>query len=573
VFECNMKLAGIKEDADKFCEVISKTLDVDVLIVDNGMKTVSNTLRYFDKFPVVSSTSVVARVLKTGEVVALPDRNQCKSCQSCPDFKECEMGGFIGVPVSYQNEVVGAIALVLPERRVSQVFADEHSSVEFVKNMADLLSSKIRNHEEYDELNVIRRDREVLIDTIEDGIAATDNIGLITYYNRHFQSQFNLSKDVKGKRIWEVIPHRFLKDYWEKTIEISDQPLLVDLGGNRFYGTVSCRPVNTNSIRSGVIFRFRSLTSVSREMNATRYNKAHVSFRWENQRLFSEKVEEEAKRLAVTNSTILIEGEDGTGKDILAQCIHRFSNRNNKPFVTLDCNPMYREQLDEMLFGDFGNLHMAHTGTLYIRNVDQLPLYLQDRLVEFLCRGTLYPNSANGELKLDLRFIFSSKIDLSKRAVGNGYFNDELYYRISQHILQLPPLRENKPLLFRIIPQALRFYASCNGTAESVLESDAMEQLAKYDWPGNLVEAEYVLEQLAVCGKARIHAKDLKKMELLQSYEVKSISEIEREKIAELLKQYPNKDDVAKLLGISRATLYRKIKSYNLKEKENISYD
>ena len=201
------KLAEIKEDTDKFGEVIARTLDVDVLIVDSGLKNVSNTFRYFDKFTVIQPSSVVGRVIATGETVTVRDRRNYDGCRKCADYDECEMVGFIGVPIRYQNRTVGAIALVLPRHRVEHIFDDIHNSVAFLENMADLLSSKIRDHDEYDALRIIHREREILMDTIENAIALVDELGYVTYCNRNFQKFFPSRPDLTGSPIRELVPH------------------------------------------------------------------------------------------------------------------------------------------------------------------------------------------------------------------------------------------------------------------------------------------------------------------------------------------------------------------------------
>jgi len=226
-----MLLAEIKDSASKFAEVISKTLDVDVLIVDNNLKTVSNTYRYFDKFTLVRRVSIIGQVIATGQVVAIDDKSSFNACKECPDLQECEMVGFLGVPIHYQDRVVGAIALILPKQRVLQIFKDVRNSIEFLERMADLLSSKIQNNDDYNTLNIIKREREVLMDSIADAIVSTDDIGYITYCNKQFMKCFGLNKSCQGQLIRDVIPHKIVSEFLKKQNVIINQVLFLEFEG------------------------------------------------------------------------------------------------------------------------------------------------------------------------------------------------------------------------------------------------------------------------------------------------------------------------------------------------------
>ncbi len=152
-----MLLAEMKNDVTKFAEVISKILEVDVLIVDNNLKTISNTYCYPDKPVPIRNTSIISQVISTGKTVAIEDKSGFDTCKDCLDFNECEMKGFICVPIFYKEAVVGAIALIVPDHKISLVFGNVRNSTEFLERMADLLASKVQNGDDYSNLNLIRR--------------------------------------------------------------------------------------------------------------------------------------------------------------------------------------------------------------------------------------------------------------------------------------------------------------------------------------------------------------------------------------------------------------------------------
>jgi sigma-54 dependent transcriptional regulator, acetoin dehydrogenase operon transcriptional activator AcoR len=282
---------------------------------------------------------------------------------------------------------------------------------------------------------------------------------------------------------------------------------------------------------------------------------------------------DEAKRLAVTGKTILISGENGTEKDLLAKAIHTFSDRSNRYFVTVDCLDTYGEVLEETLFGNeqsdnivssIGKLQVANNGTIYFCGIEQMPIYLQRRLAEVLKTKTIYKAGIR-YCKADLRVIISTSADLES-LVRDGCFDDELYYRISQDVIDIPPLRRDKATLRKLLISSVELYKKKYDKKDLKIEKQAFEELLNYSWPGNRRELDKAMDNIIYQCRDCVTVRDLIKLNIIEADENKPllIRDQERESIAQLLASEINKDDAAKMLGISRATLYRKIKKYNL---------
>lgn len=566
-----MLLAEMKDVVTKFADVISKVLDVDVLIVDSNLKTVGNTYRYFDKFTLIRRISVIGQVITTGEVVAVDDRANHNACKDCPDYNECEMSGFIGVPIFYNNTVVGAIALVLPKSKIPQIFKDVRNSVEFLERMADLLSSKLQNSDDYNNLNVIKREREVIMDSIDDAMVSMDDIGYITYYNKRFEQYFGIKESCVGKFIKDVIPHRYISEFMSNYNEFSGRLMYFEQNENTFYGYVSCRNININESRTGMLFTFKSIGHVNAELADIGYNNTQTTFAWVENGLMAPHIVEKAKRLSITNKAVLIYGEQGTGKKILAEAIHSFSNRSSNSFISVCCDGSYRDLLETAMFGTdqfnrafsgLGKLQLAHKGTIYISEIDRLPYFLQKRLADFL-KTKMIRQAGLRDVQIDVRFIASSSKDL-EQLVREGHFDDELYYRISENIIKIPPLREDKEYIAELISGAIRFYKDKYNKPDLKFDAAAMQILQDYHWPGNRRELEETLDYLVRTAQRTVTCHDLAQINLTAQGSIPTIQDMEREQIASLLLSNKNKDEVARMLGISRATLYRKIKTYNL---------
>lgn len=567
-----MLLAELKYDVTKFAEVISRILEVDVLIVDTNLKTISNTYCYPNKPMPIRNTSIISQVILTGKTIAIEDKRDYETCKNCLDFKECEMKGFLGVPIVYKGVVVGAIALIVPDAKIPVVFGNVRNSIDFLERMADLLASKIQNSDEYSNLNLIKHERELIMDSIDYAMVSMDEIGYITYYNKCFRRYFGDKEDFCGLFIKDVIPHKCITEFLSNYNEFSDKLVYIEKGSHSFYGFLSCMNININGSRSGMLFTFKSISDVNTQLAEIGFNNTSTNFSSIENGLIPAKVIDEAKRLSITPKTILIRGEPGTGKELLAKAIHTFSDRAGNYFVTVNCNNTYGSMLEQSLFGNqqsgqiverLGKLQLAHKGTIYFNNIDCMPRFLQKRLAEILKSKTIHQEGRS--IKIDLRMIFSASADL-EGLVRERLFDDELYYRISENTIYIPSLRQNKKVLHKLLINSMEFFKGKYGNEGLTFDDECFEALLAYKWPGNGKELDKVMDCIASKCTGNVTIKDIARLNIIKLEESKplSIRDIERESIAALLASSKNKDDVAAKLGISRATLYRKIKKYNL---------
>jgi len=322
-----------------------------------------------------------------------------------------------------------------------------------------------------------------------------------------------------------------------------------------------------------MLFIFKSISDVNTQLAEIGYNNTSITFKSIENGLIPMQVINEAKRLSVTAKTVLIKGESGTGKELLAKAIHTFSDRAGQYFVTVNCDGTYREMLEESLFGNeqssqivggLGKLQLAHNGTIYFYRIEQMPVYLQRRLAEILRNKTI-SQSGMRSIKVDLRMIFSTSADLES-LVQVGLFDDELYYRISENTICIPPLRQDKAALRKLLTSSAKFFKGKYNKESLSFDAQAFEALLFYGWPGNGKELDKVMDCIVSRCTDNVTVKDLARLNVIEMEDNKfvSIRDLERESIEALLAANKKKDDVAMKLGISRATLYRKIKKYNL---------
>ena len=211
-----------------------------------------------------------------------------------------------------------------------------------------------------------------------------------------------------------------------------------------------------------------------------------------------------ARMVAPRNTTVLITGESGTGKDLLAQEIHLVSPRRNQPFVVVNCSAIPETLLEAELFGftkgsftgavqsRIGRIQSAHGGTLFLDEIGDLPLSLQSKLLRFLEQGEVQRLGGNENLKVDVRVVAATNADI-KRRVSEQQFREDLYYRLAVFPVHLPPLRERIEDLAELAHSfAARFLPG------STLTEDAIQVLCQHAWPGNIRELRNVIERATI---------------------------------------------------------------------------
>lgn len=295
-----------------------------------------------------------------------------------------------------------------------------------------------------------------------------------------------------------------------------------------------------------------------------------------------QKIFEFAKTIAQTSSNVLILGESGTGKELLARAIHNEGPRANYPFVAVSCVALPETLLESELFGHEkgaftdaitqkkGKFEIADKGTIFLDEIGDISPKLQLSLLRVIQEKEIVRVGGEKPIKLDVRIIAATNRDL-KKLVQEGKFREDLYYRLNVITIEIPPLRERKediPLLVNHFIQ--KFNVELKKNVQKITD-DAMKALLKYNWPGNVRELENVIERAMVVSRDNIIRKeDLglpEEDEVFFGLKDKSLKSVEREHILRVLKENDwNIQRSAEILGIDRATLYNKIKKYNLRE-------
>ncbi|MEF8823227.1 MAG: sigma-54 dependent transcriptional regulator [Desulfohalobiaceae bacterium] len=282
--------------------------------------------------------------------------------------------------------------------------------------------------------------------------------------------------------------------------------------------------------------------------------------------------------IAPSESTVLITGETGTGKELAAKAIHATSRRCEGPFVAVNCGSLPEQLMESELFGyeqgaftdakqsKKGRLELANTGTLFLDEVGEIGPRMQIDLLRVLEERSFTRLGGTRPIKADFRIIAASNRDLA-RAVREGGFREDLYYRLNVISLEMPPLRKRKEDIPLLAEHFLaRFRQETKKEVEHI-SREALDLMMLYDWPGNVRELENAIERAVVVGKSKnIQPEDLPISSEPEICGQGSLQDMERAHIQHVLKQNDwNITRSARVLGIDRSTLYKKLRRYNLR--------
>jgi Response regulator containing CheY-like receiver, AAA-type ATPase, and DNA-binding domains len=296
------------------------------------------------------------------------------------------------------------------------------------------------------------------------------------------------------------------------------------------------------------------------------------------------KLKEEIKKVAKSNANILIFGENGTGKELVAKNIHKLSYRKDKPFVDINCAAIPDELIESELFGyekgaftgavsrKAGKLEIANEGTIFLDEIGDMSLKAQAKLLRAIETKSFHRLGGLQKIDVDVRFICASNKDL-KTLIEQGLFREDLYYRLAVITLEVPPLRERGQDVIILAEYFLDKFCQENKTKPKKLTEEAKEVLLEYHWPGNVRELKNLMERLSIIvEKDTIDADSLEiKIKNKESQDFKSAKqEFEKQFILKKLAQYNyNIKQTAQAIGMDFTNLYRKIKAYNIKIEED----
>ena len=429
-----------------------------------------------------------------------------------------------------------------------------------------------------------RNFKEAILESILDGVFTVDSQFRITSFNKAAENITGYKKEeVLGKSCSEVMKSPDadacpLKKTLETGENVSNYEMeIITKNGKRI-------PVSVNTAILydekgeviGGVETFRDMSEIVRLRNEVRhrFSFGNIIGKSDCMQIIYDKLEV----ISVTDSNVLIEGETGTGKDLIARTIHYNSMRKDKPFVKINCAAIPENLLESELFGykkgaftgavmdKMGKFEAADGGTIFLDEIGDMPLSLQAKILRVIEEREFERLGEVETRKVDVRVIAATNRPL-KELVEQGKFRMDLYYRLNVVRIRLPALRERAEDIPLLLDHFIEVFNKKFNKKVKGVEQKVMDFLLDYSWPGNVRELENVIEH------AMIHARgDLIRFDNLPDYLFEegesgavSLVDVEREHILRVLKSVNNnKTRASKILGISRSTLWRKLKELNI---------
>jgi transcriptional regulator with PAS, ATPase and Fis domain len=452
---------------------------------------------------------------------------------------------------------------------------------------ARAIENQLRVQKNSKELRLQNNYMLAIIDSIDSGVLAIDKNGIINQFNNQGRKILQWKGPLEGNPLHEVFGNQLSIDsMMQPEFEFIDREVFIHAQNRAIQLISTVKPIFEASGKiQGFIIVFNEIKRIRKLFNAMAGTQARFTF---NDIIGASPAIQEAKRLAMiaalSRSNVLLLGETGTGKELFAQAIHNHSKREGHPFLAINCGAIPRELLESELFGyaegSFtgarrggrpGKFELADGGTVFLDEIGDMSTDMQIKLLRVLQTGEVCRIGEHKSISVDVRIIAATNVRL-KQEVDQKNFREDLFYRLNVFPINIPPLRERPDDITRLAKHILRRSSIISKKPDLQFTPEAERMLVHYEWPGNVRELENIVERavnlvdgdkvapsilgISSTGGGRVAVANIRGSRL---------EELEKQAILEILEELKyNLSRAAKTLGISRATLYNKIKKYNL---------
>lgn len=580
-------LMQIQPTIQRFARMLASVLQLEVEIVDENLCRVAGTGAY-GKFlgrQLSGNSRLLRHVLETKTEKVVTQSRFDPLCEGCDSKENCREKAFLGTPVILQDRCVGVISLIAVTHEQQEHISDNlREFSDYVRHISTIFVSKLL--EDQGPGDNISKIFATMIDNMDQGVLVVDADNRVQFVNQTALKTLGVvQNNIIGK------PVRF-------------RPLTFE--SNFTHGHMQ-HIVSWDDKSELIIGQLHNIQG--RQLFLMAFHQSHTSFSVANapdephiEQLVGEcRVMRQLKRLisriAPSPSSVMVVGESGTGKEVVARAIHKLSGRRNKPFIAINCAAIPEQLLESELFGyvkgaftgasangKTGLIQAANTGTLFLDEIGDMPLMLQAKLLRAIEAREILPIGASSPIQVDIRIISATNQNLAQ-FIAEGKFREDLFYRLNVIPITLPPLRERQEDIELLVHYFLHLHTRRLGSVYPGIAPDVVEILRKHRWPGNLRELSNLMEYLVnVVPSGEVIDSTLLPPNLLnngttEQSDVTEVSEahlslddaggtaleeMEKQMIREALSRHKSKKEVADELGIGIATLYRKIKKYEL---------
>lgn len=580
-------LMQIQPTIQRFARMLASVLQLEVEIVDENLYRVAGTGAY-GKFlgrKQNGSSRLLRYVLETKQEKVVTHSRFDPLCEGCTSKDNCREKAFLGTPVIFHDTCVGVISLIAVTHEQQEHINDNlHEFSDYVRHISSIFVSRLL--EDQGGSGSIGKIFSTMIENMDQGVLVVGNDNRVQFAN---QTALKILGVMQGNMFGKTVHFRpltfesnFTHGHMQHIVTFDDKSELI-IG-------------QLHNVQDHQLFLMAFHQSHSSSGVTVAQDEPHI------EQLVGEcrpmrQLKRLISRIAPGPSSVLIVGESGTGKEVVARAIHKLSDRKNKPFIAINCAAIPEQLLESELFGyvkgaftgasangKTGLIQAANSGTLFLDEIGDMPLMLQAKLLRAIESREIQPIGASSPVQVDIRIISATNQNLGQ-FISEGKFREDLYYRLNVIPLSLPPLRERQDDMELLIHYFLHLHTRRLGLVYPGIAPEVISLLKRYRWPGNLRELSNLMEYLVnvvpsgevidysllppnLINTGRMTPGETPSFASVQTFADDAggaaLEEMEKQMIRDALARYSNKKQAADELGIGIATLYRKIKKYEL---------
>jgi len=575
-------LSKIKENLLDISDAIGSVLNLDLTIVDQNLRRIVATGRYQKHLgEKVSEQSVFSFAMKNKKSFIIKEPKKHPACLHCSKRENCEEFAEVCSPIKVNNQVIGVIGLIaFDEKQRKMILKNDTSTLNFLDKMSDLIATKVIEEENRQRLLMQSEELEFLFNAVNSAIISVDSELKVIKYNQYAKKLFmTLDKDIDLKKIFKIeVQNNFLKK------ETTSNNIL-EYQDKQFIYTK--KPIIDQGEVIEMVLEIKEMKSIINTVNEMMGDHSKIKFKdIVGESPILEQTKKIARMASHSDSTVLIQGESGVGKELFARAIHNESKKKNAPFVALNCAAIPESLIESELFGyaegsftgakksgRIGKFELANHGTIFLDEIGDLPIHLQSKLLRVIQERKFRRLGSNKLIKVDLRIITATNKDLEVM-VEEKQFREDLFYRLNVIPIVVPNLDHRREDIQALAEHFTEEYSEKLNKNVYKIDADVLNCFKVFHWKGNIRELENTIEfAINMTTDESIKKEDLpnkfqKESEAVIKTVVNSIEVLEKKEIEKAIKLYGDEPQGYKkaydALGISRATFYRKIKKYNL---------
>lgn len=577
-------LLEIQDTVKAYAGIMSRVAQVEVEVVDENLFRIAGTGIFADHVNEDMSVEgyVYRHVLRTGSLEIIYEPGKEPLCQSCPRRNVCREEIEISMPIRFGTRNIGVIGLIgsTPNQK-ARILKEEAMYLELLAQIADFISAKASEMAETKRRKSLLETLNSVINHVKKGILIFGKNEIVAAANPAAEKQLS-TRQLEGKTVSVTPTGDSLNHQNEYRIQIDGREYLVM--GHHY-------DLDRDPERYARLLLFESTRAIrERYYEITSTVPLEGVFNMIGSSPQTRSLQEEIRKVAKSTSTVLITGESGSGKEIVASAIWKASDRKDHRFIAINCGAIPEPLLESELFGyvkgaftgadpngRMGKFELANKGVIFLDEIGDMPLYLQVKLLRVLQERKIIRIGSNQVIPIDVRIIAATNKNLQEM-IEKKQFREDLYYRLNVIPLKVAPLRERTEDIKDLVLHFAGRYAGLFGKKLQSITEDTMEALCRYPWYGNVRELENsvefminMMEEEGILNRQTLPdnilgtVRETKNVSVPAppAQQIRPLKDLEEQEIRRALELFGSgtegKRQAAKALGISLATLYRKL--------------